>query len=216
MDGINWTAGIDPKTGKPVEYDPAQPLQTYNVETNRTDCRAHQAACPANVGGNNFWPSTLSRKTNLHLHPGDHRLRGIHHRHRKSIRSRRALAAAAMSSTNAWKASWLLPIRSRGEIKKRVQLKYPNYAGAMSTAGGLVFTALMDGTLIAFDDETLDEVWRVNVGVGFTAPPMTFAVEDKQYIAIASGLSGSARGKLRMTPELAEQRNAAMLFVFGL
>ena len=28
---LNWTDGIDPKTGKPVEYDPKKALQTYKI-----------------------------------------------------------------------------------------------------------------------------------------------------------------------------------------
>jgi alcohol dehydrogenase (cytochrome c) len=29
MDNINWTKGIDQKTGKPLDYDPAKDIQTY-------------------------------------------------------------------------------------------------------------------------------------------------------------------------------------------
>jgi alcohol dehydrogenase (cytochrome c) len=28
MDNINWTKGIDQKTGKPLDYDPAKDIQT--------------------------------------------------------------------------------------------------------------------------------------------------------------------------------------------
>jgi alcohol dehydrogenase (cytochrome c) len=215
MEGINWTAGINPTTGKPAEYDPKKDLQTYALAANRTAAAPTKKACPANVGGNNFWPSTLSQKTKLIYIP--------------------AITGCVTFTTDLTKhtvekgfggGGYVVDERlqselvaadpATGKIVKRVQLKYPNYAGALSTGGGLVFTALMDGSLIAFDDKTLDQVWKMNVGVGFTAPPMTFAVNGKQYVAIVSGLSGSAKGKLRMTPELAEQRNSAMLFVFGL
>jgi outer membrane protein assembly factor BamB len=57
-----------------------------------------------------------------------------------------------------------------------VHLKYPNYAGTLVTGGGLVFNALLDGTVAAYDDTTLDELWKINVGSGFSAPPMTFEV----------------------------------------
>jgi alcohol dehydrogenase (cytochrome c) len=36
-----------------------------------------------------------------------------------------------------------------------------------------VVTALIDGTILAFDDEALEELWRINVGTGFNAPRMT-------------------------------------------
>jgi alcohol dehydrogenase (cytochrome c) len=56
----------------------------------------------------------------------------------------------------------------------------------------------------------------MNLGVGFNAPPMTFEAGGRQYVAIMSGLSRVALGKHVFTPELKEQRNQTMLFVFGL
>jgi alcohol dehydrogenase (cytochrome c) len=86
----------------------------------------------------------------------------------------------------------------------------------LTTAGGLVFTGLLDGTIVALDDQTLDEVWRFNVGTGFNAAPMTYAVNGKQYIAIASGIGPVGKAKIARSPELKSQGNATMLFVFGL
>ena len=97
-----------------------------------------------------------------------------------------------------------------------MHLRYPNYSGTLATGGGLVFNALLDGTIAAYDDTTLDELWKVNVGSGFSAPPMTFEVNGKQYVAIVSGPSPAARSRLVNTPELKEQRNAVVLYVFGL
>jgi alcohol dehydrogenase (cytochrome c) len=102
------------------------------------------------------------------------------------------------------------------EIKKKVHLRYPNYSGTLTTAGGLVFIALMDGTIAAYDDATLDELWKINVGSGFAAPPMTFEVNGRQYLAIASGPSGPAKAKLINTPELKDQRHSTVLYVFSL
>jgi alcohol dehydrogenase (cytochrome c) len=80
----------------------------------------------------------------------------------------------------------------------------------------VVFTGYTDGTFVAYDDATLDQLWKFNVGTGFNAPPMTFEVNGKQYVAILSGLSGITKRRHQFTPELAEQRNQTMLFVFGL
>ena len=97
-----------------------------------------------------------------------------------------------------------------------MHLPYPNYSGTLATGGGLVFIALLDGTVAAYDDTTLDELWKINVGSGFSAPPMTFEVNGKQYVAIVSGPSPARAAKLVNTPELKEQRNALVLYVFGL
>ena len=110
------------------------------------------------------------------------------------------------------------------EVKKRVDMPYPNSAGALTTAGGIVVTAMIDGTVLAYDDQTLDELWRINVGSGFNAAPMTYAVNGRQYIAIASGVccvrpSGQISNSLssvQRNPELRNQSNATVLYVFGL
>ena len=68
----------------------------------------------------------------------------------------------------------------------------------------------------AFDDATLNEMWKINVGSGFSAPPMSFAVNGKQFVAIVSGPSPGSRSRLVNTPELKEQRNSLVLYVFGL
>jgi len=103
------------------------------------------------------------------------------------------------------------------EIRKNVHLRYANFSGTLATAGGLIFLGLLDGTVAAFDDTTLDELWKVNVGSGFSAPPMTFEVNGRQYLAIASGPSPPAKRRgLASAPELREQRNATVLYVFGL
>ena len=54
------------------------------------------------------------------------------------------------------------------------------------------------------------------MGAGFTAPPISFAVNGKQYIAIATGLSRISRGTLAKAPETAEMRNSTVLYVFTL
>jgi alcohol dehydrogenase (cytochrome c) len=104
------------------------------------------------------------------------------------------------------------------EIKETKHLPYPNYSGTLTTGGGLVFLALFDGTVAAFDDTTLEELWRTNVGSGFTAQPMTFEVNGRQYVGIASGASPVTTRTLREwnPPDLREMRQATILWVFGL
>jgi alcohol dehydrogenase (cytochrome c) len=71
-------------------------------------------------------------------------------------------------------------------------------------------------TFAAYDDTSLEQLWQINVGAGFNAPPMTFEVGAKQYVAILTGLGRVAKATLVNTPELREMRNQTMLFVFGL
>jgi hypothetical protein len=40
---------------------------------------------------------------------------------------------------------------------------------------------------------TLEQLWKINVGAAFSAPPMTFEVNGKQYAAITTGPSDAAQ-----------------------
>ena len=71
-------------------------------------------------------------------------------------------------------------------------------------------------TAAAYDDVTLDQLWKVNLGSGINAPPMTFEAGGKQYVVILTGLSRASKARLVLTPELREMRHQTMLFVFGL
>ncbi len=88
-----------------------------------------------------------------------------------------------------------------GEIKKRKEMPYGNSPARSRPAGGIIVTALLDGTVVALDDQTLEELWSFNVGTGINAPPMTYAVDGKQYIAIATGLTRNQIGRLANSPE---------------
>lgn len=60
-------------------------------------------------------------------------------------------------------------------------------AGVLATAGGLVFAATGDGSLIALDARTGAELWSFSAGPTIAASPMSYAVDGKQFIAIAAG-----------------------------
>src|SRR5260370_38265187 len=64
MDNINWTKGIDQKTGKPLDYDPGKDIQSYPGIANQTLDKPKKA-CPGHAGGNNYSPSTYSPRTKL-------------------------------------------------------------------------------------------------------------------------------------------------------
>ena len=175
--------------------------------------------CPTRIGGNNYFPSSYSPKTQLLYVPAVTACELV--TNDKTIAAKRnegwfVRTGGGYKVDGRYESNLTAVDPVTHEIKKNVHLPYPNYSGALTTAGGLVFVALLDGTVAAFDDTTLDPLWKINVGAGFGAPPMTFEVNGKQYLAIASGPSGTSRTKLLATPELNEQRSATVLYVFGL
>ena len=215
MDNINWTKGIDQKTGKPLDYDPTKDIQTYAGIGNLTPNEPLKKVCPSIAGGNNYWPSSYSPKTKLLYIPAMTACMAVAVDREKHTKER-GWNGGSYTTNERIESNLTAVDPTTGEIKKNVHLRYPNYSGTLATGGGLVFLALLDGTVAAFDDTTLDEMWKINVGSGFSAPPMTFETGGKQYIAIVSGPSPSARSRLVNTPELKEQRNAIVLYVFGL
>ena len=56
---VNWTEGIDQKTGLPLSYDPATPVQAYNRgAAPRMGTTA--TFCPAVPGGKNWMPAAYN------------------------------------------------------------------------------------------------------------------------------------------------------------
>jgi alcohol dehydrogenase (cytochrome c) len=215
VDKLTWTRGIDPKTGKPLDYDPGKDLQTYAAPIGKILTGAASSVCPTVAGGSNFWSAAYSRNTGLLYIP---ELEGCATVTRDQSRHVRGKFDGGGYKDDARLTSGLVAIDpATSAITGRKDMPYPNASGALATAGGIVVTALLDGTIMALDDQTLAELWSVNVGTGIDAPPMTYAVDGKQYIAIATGLTRNQMGKLGNSPEMKNfAKNATMIFVFGL
>ena len=64
-------------------------------------------------------------------------------------------------------------------------------AGTLTTASNILFQGRADGHLIAYDAETGEELWDYDLGLGISAPPITYAIDDKQYLALLVGWGGS-------------------------
>jgi len=73
--------------------------------------------------------------------------------------------------------AWKYPQAGRGHSS----------GGTMTTAGGLVFFGDESGSLEAVDAQSGKPLWHFNTGQDISASPMTYAVEGKQYVAIAAG-----------------------------
>jgi alcohol dehydrogenase (cytochrome c) len=58
--------------------------------------------------------------------------------------------------------------------------------GVLTTAGGVTFASSNDGYLIALDSRNGKVLWKYNTGASIIAAPMSFAVDGKQYIGLAS------------------------------
>ncbi len=73
-----------------------------------------------------------------------------------------------------------------------VKWRYPTLrislgAGVLATGGEVVFLASADGNLIALDAVTGKSLWHFQTGGSMASSAMSYAVEGKQFIAIAAG-----------------------------
>jgi glucose dehydrogenase len=60
-------------------------------------------------------------------------------------------------------------------------------AGAMATAGDLIFVGENNGDFHAFDARTGEEMWKFYTGATLRGSPITYMLNDKQYISVKSG-----------------------------
>jgi PQQ-dependent dehydrogenase (methanol/ethanol family) len=95
----------------------------------------------------------------------------------------------------------------------RTEWLYETRAGTMSlvaTGGGLIFGGDANGRFRAFDHESGEVLWEINLGSSVSGYPISFAVDGKQYVAVNTG-----GGQPNLTPELRPSRGTN-LYVFAL
>ncbi|MDA1094851.1 MAG: PQQ-binding-like beta-propeller repeat protein [Acidobacteria bacterium] len=98
----------------------------------------------------------------------------------------------------------------------RTNWLYEQRAATMSlvaTGGGLLFGGDANGRFRAFDQETGDILWEINLGSPVAGYPVSFAVDGRQYVAVATGTGAGIN--LQITPEL-RPSTGNNLFVFAL
>jgi alcohol dehydrogenase (cytochrome c) len=200
----------------PLDYDPNKDIQVYSGQQNMTMTDRTKKLCPSWVGGKNYWSASYSRRTKLLYIPSDAKCSETTLDPNAARSETGSMRGGVPKYIERNESDIVVVDPFTGEVKKKMRQPYPNRSAALTTAGGLFFTGLIDGSFAAYDDVSLEQLWEVNVGVGVNAPPMTFEVGGKQYVAILTGLGVPAKSALVNTPELREMRNQTMLFVFGL
>lgn len=63
--------------------------------------------------------------------------------------------------------------------------------GTVTTAGNLVFQGRADGTFYAYSADKGEVLWHTDLGLGVSAPPITYTVDGKQYISLLVGWGGA-------------------------
>jgi len=217
---VDWVEGIDPKTGKPIGYDSSKLLQEYIPGSAPRRGQPAIEACPHLQGGVNFWPTAYNPILQIAygasfegcfsvVPSGD------------QIEDPTSVAPGDIFLGGDWAVSKRVYGSITGidvatsEIATKGIHEFPHYGGLLATAGNLVFAGHMDGTFAAYDAVSLAELWSINLGGTFKAPPITYSVDGQQYVAILMGGGGVNLVPLA-APELDVIQNSSMLFVFSL
>jgi alcohol dehydrogenase (cytochrome c) len=86
----------------------------------------------------------------------------------------------------SWGAVRALDVKT-GKQAWDFKLPTPTWAGVMATAGGLVFSGSNEGNFFALDAKSGKPLWQFQTGGPIRSGPMSYAVGDKQFVAVAGG-----------------------------
>ena len=205
VNDLNWTKGIDPKTGKPLEYDPKLDVQQYVTEARALRGDGMKRACPTWHGGVAHQPVAYNPVKKIAYGVG---IEGCFTQNGAMVAYKSPDGGIDPEEREAH-----LYQRSLLRLHHRLRHRQPqgyreghhrhrDPFGALVTAGGVVFTALQDGWVIAYNDETLEELWRFNVGTPLKGAPVTYAIGPQQYLAVQTSGRHLHPGEVRQAGEL--------------
>jgi len=181
---------LDPVTGRP-EVDPARKPGTGKKAE----------FCPNQHGGKNWPPIAFNPQTRMIYIPANNNICGVltgvpityvAGRGFTGVTPEPAFlnpGADHVGEVQAWN------VDTGERVWTHRYRRSPNWGPMLTTAGGLVFTGgTVDGNIHAFDATEGKLLWEFATNSGIIAPPTTFTMEGKQYLAVQSGWDGDARG----------------------
>lgn len=86
-----------------------------------------------------------------------------------------------------WGLLSAIDTQAGGKIKWQVKTDAPLVGGVLATAGNLLFMGEGGGTFNAYDARNGKLLWRFDCGAGVNAPPVTYEIDGRQYVAVAAG-----------------------------
>ncbi len=216
VERVTWTKGLDPKTGKPLDYNANSKVQRYALSPSRAN--KTQKVCPGNMGGKNWPPTAVNPVLNLYYIPVIESCNEMITEETKpgSWKAREFFTGGGLRQFEPIYGSVTAIDITTGKVAGKYKTQYPMLGGMLATKD-LVFTGRPEGTIVALDAKTLKEVWSFETGSGLNAPPITYSVNGKQYIAILVGLGGAwPKWFVDGTKGLEKLEPSSMLYVFSL
>jgi quinohemoprotein ethanol dehydrogenase len=217
---INWTDGIDLKTGRPHL-------------TMHADYSEHpQIIWPSEAGAHGWQPISYDRMTGLtyiavydapmRMHaPGDAKFEpgfrnqatGGEFPPYTDAADLRELAGQPAPRVESHLKAWD-PVQGR-TVWSSPTLPFSS-GGTLSTAGSLVIQGASDGVLTAYDARSGRVLQRIDTGTAILAAPISYELDGVQYLAVMAGAGGPQAALF--PPDVAANRyqNFERLLVFRL
>ena len=208
LDKVTW-GKVDRNTGK-ITFNPA--IQAA------ANARKPYVVYPSVIGGKNWEPTAYDPQHHLLFIP--------------ALESSIQIIPAAKTDMNPKKgafnggAGFGAPVFAgslsawdlyTGKMVWKVHYRAPAFSGVLSTGGGLVFQAQMEGEFDAYDTLTGKKVWSTKLANGNVSPPMTFSQDGTQYVSIESGVGGVfPLFFAKAAPYLANVKPGSMVYTFKL
>jgi alcohol dehydrogenase (cytochrome c) len=190
---------IDAVSGKRV-YNTAI-TTILNASAPLTQAGGSMRFCPGTQGGTEWNGAAYSPTTNL-LYTGavdwcttvkvasDQKIKDVAIGHPWSGMDDDKAIFGLLDNPNRW-AGWVVATNAdTGRVAWRFRAPAPILAGVTATAGGLVFTGDMAGTLYAFDAKSGKRIWRVDTGGAIGGGVISYEVPSgAQRVAVATGMT---------------------------
>lgn len=185
VDGINWTTGLDPVTGRPTVNEKMRPL---------ADGKPVLPIVPGLEGGTNWFPMAYNPDMGVAFVPTNRWAMALTGYKPEDIKYEAGKVFMGMDYKMHTLGGPIGRLRAFDVAKKKwlweIASPLPLFAGVLATRSGLVFTGDQLGFLYAADAKTGKVLWRYQTGSGINASPVTYEIGGKQYVAILSGLGG--------------------------
>jgi alcohol dehydrogenase (cytochrome c)/quinohemoprotein ethanol dehydrogenase len=190
---LNWARHVDLETGRPV----VNPDAYYGASAKPW------LAMPGPLGAHNWHPMSFSPRTGLVYLPsfelGFLYVADAEFTPRQlAVNLGIDLAASRLPDDAQIKAEVLKAVRGHlvawDPVQQRKVWDVEHAAawngGVLSTAGNLVFQGEANGDFSAYDAETGSRLWSFGAQEGIVAPPVSYAVDGVQYVAVLAGWGG--------------------------
>ncbi len=172
---VTWADSIGPD-GKPVLIGGNEPSE----EGTRT--------CPGLGGGHNWQAQAYSPQTGLLYFPSSQHCM-LFYKTKQDYLDGQWYQASTVGENEHGVGSIIAIDPATGDTKWHFDMVSGTSAGMLATAGGLVFGSDGQGYLIAFNARTGKVLWKFQTGAPVAAPPISYAINGRQYVAVMSGQS---------------------------